>query len=402
MSRCVPTIAEQFADGRIRWRCPCGLSGITPHTIDKVHLPDRCRRIDLTKIPQPAQPCGGCHQRQEALNNIIPGAGDAVAVLAKPIAKAIDAMAGTNIAGRRPTLLIRFPHGLGDCVQLSVVLRHIRGLHPEWDVDVQVKGGRGRMLRHLTRRQYELPQEPVGLYDIDQSLPFHEPGDSFADCPSTKAEHAIKQFFPGLVVDSTLCRYSITWGDEESDYAERFIAERQLGPFACVHYQGNSLKQRKNLDESGVVRPTIDAIAAAGLTPLVIDLDNRSRLPLLERQFVRDFPRDGAFLAALLSRSRFNLGIDSGLGHLMNAQELAGVPAVVAWTGHHAVNYMPPEQHVLHVLRVGHESLIRGNHKAGLAYFQAHYRHAVAQRHYRYDLPEIVRKELACIRRLAS
>lgn len=393
MSECVATVAETFADGRIRWRCPCGLSGITPHTIDKVHLPNECRRIDLTRIPKPAQPCGGCQQRQETLNNIIPGAGDAVAVLAKPIAKAIDAMAGTNIAGRRPTLLIRFPHGLGDCVQLSVVLRHIRELHPEWDVDVQVKDGRAKMLRHLCRQVHE-NGDPKG-YDIDVQPGFPEPTDSYRGVPTNKPTQFLKQKLR-IEPRPELCGYDVHWDEADEVTARDFMRRKGLEPrrFVVMHYQGESATDNKTLHEE-IAADVVRQFVNAGLKVVILNWSQKSGLTKMAGVVPVDFsaenfyPADGAAIGALANFAFGTFGIDSGPGHVFASARLAHVPMIKYWKHHHPGHYSWAAPHVLHVVPSDHANQVTG--EAVLATFLDTYRYAICERHPGNLLPKLAK-----------
>jgi hypothetical protein len=40
-----------------------------------------------------------------------------------------------------PRVLISFRHGLGDVIQLTSVLNHLRHYHPNWVIDVEVTAG---------------------------------------------------------------------------------------------------------------------------------------------------------------------------------------------------------------------------------------------------------------------
>ena len=50
------------------------------------------------------------------------------------------------------TMLIKFPHGLGDAVQFTVVLKHLAKAYADWAVDVVSKRGKHTAFRGLCRQ----------------------------------------------------------------------------------------------------------------------------------------------------------------------------------------------------------------------------------------------------------
>lgn len=51
-------------------------------------------------------------------------------------------------------ILLKFRHGLGDGIQLTAVLRHLRHYHPDWNVDVETLVGKHSAFRGLCRKVY--------------------------------------------------------------------------------------------------------------------------------------------------------------------------------------------------------------------------------------------------------
>lgn len=60
-----------------------------------------------------------------------------------------------------PNILIVFRHGLGDAVQFTAVLRHLRRHRPDWAVDVAALVGKHSAFHSLCRRVFVLDREPV-------------------------------------------------------------------------------------------------------------------------------------------------------------------------------------------------------------------------------------------------
>ena len=276
-------------------------------------------------------------------------------------------------------LLLRFPHGFGDAVQLTTVLLHLRAMHPGWSVDVAVKRGADSLLAGLCRESFALNDEPPpATYDIRRSLAWHEPEACYANSPSTKAERCLREVFR-IAPREEHCRYHIAPGADARRRADRYASELAR-PFVLVHYQGNSARGNKNLDER-VVAALMEEVLRLGHQPVVLDWDGRSRLVDGRRVVCpgADHPLwggigtgDGATLAALAQRAAWCVGIDSGPGHVFGAVD---TPATIVWTRHHPLHYYGLAANVTHLVPSGHRQLLRGDADTGLRYFEAKYRY---------------------------
>lgn len=328
-------------------------------------------------------------------------------------------LAARREAGMR-SLRLAFPHGFGDAVQLTTVLLHLQRLHNDWHVDVACKRGCGSLFRSLCRRACGLHELSGGGYAIDRTLPFPEPAECLPNCPSTKAEWTLKTVF-GIEPIEALCRYEIRPAPDDFRRAAawlRSIAEPIDGPAhsdaregrcptrfntVLIHYQGNSARGNKNLDEQ-TVRRLPDVIRRRGFVPVVLDWERPFRSKLIDGQtvFCPDVgdpiwqglrTGDGATLAALIAQSSYLIGIDSGPLHVAGATD---TPTLAIWRRHHPLHYFALADNVLHLVPRDHERLLRGSHRDdGLAYFHRRYRHLVCRRHLRVELPALVDDELA-------
>src|SRR5690606_37002587 len=114
-------------------------------------------------------------------------------------------------------------------------------------------------------------------------------------------------------------------------------------PAVLVHYQGNSSRARKNLDERAVAA-LCRTILSLGFVPIILDWDSRSHLRgegivrLTRRDPFWSVPlaSSAALLVALADRVSTCFGIDSGPGHLFGA---TSTPSVIVWTRHHPLHY---------------------------------------------------------------
>src|SRR6516162_7942415 len=107
-------------------------------------------------------------------------------------------------------ILLRFPHGLGDAVQLTVVLKHLARYRPEWQVDVYCGRGKHSALRGLCRHVYhdQEPQPPACEYDTVADVGWYENYSRFTDRPNSKITNCLHEVF-GLGWDESLARYEV-------------------------------------------------------------------------------------------------------------------------------------------------------------------------------------------------
>jgi FkbM family methyltransferase len=283
----------------------------------------------------------------------------------------------------RHRVLLIFSHGLGDAVQLTSVLLHLRHYHPDWDIDVATLIGKDSVFHGLARQALILDCDPIdrGEYDLVYSLAWWECDSSYVDSPSTKAERCLREVFK-LEPRTDLCRYQIN-----------------IGPDAHVlHYEGNTAIGDKNLSHE-TAKAICEVATRAKWTPLILDWDHRSPLPNDRTIFC---PRvgeslwkgygtgDAEHIAALVNASSLFIGVDSG------PQKIAGAtstPALGVWTGHHPVHYFGLANNFLHICPQSSIRLIRGNWQNGDSFFREHYRHTCYANLTR-DLIPIVEEEI--------
>lgn len=321
---------------------------------------------------KPRGPCR-CESRRSLLNRLVPFAAQPAPSVVRP-------------------LWLRFSHGFGDAVQLTTVLLHLRHYFPDWPIDIACKQGCGSLFAGLCRSVHPLDgPPPVDAQAL--TLPWPEPEQCYVDSPSTKAERALREFFQ-IVPQAELCRYSVTPSAADKAAAAAYLAEvsatAQRGarrhaalqarfPVVLLHYQGNSARSAKNLDEREVVR-LCDQIRAAGRAVVILDWDRRSALVDQTTVFcpAADHPLwnglgtgDGGPLAALISQAEFFIGIDSGPLHVAGA---TNTPCLAVWRAHHPLHYFGLAGNVLHLVPAEHAQLLGANRADGERYFAQAYR----------------------------
>lgn len=396
------------------YRCRrCGARRASPHPPARIHR--WCNVVDLSEASQTTR------QRDRGLGDTVARWIDtATRGRGKRIAQAVARRLGYGDCGcdgrrqrlnqalpyghaDRPStensasaLLLRMPHGLGDAVQMTVVLRHLRHYFPEWSIDVAAKLGAHSLFTGLCRQAYVLGTEPSeGEYAAVRTLAWDEPEGCFGDSPATKAERSLREVFHLQPIDE-LCSYQVAVGDDARRRAREYLVqitaempgasptspgttERQRRfPVVLFHYQGNSAIQQKTLDEALVaqlVRRTIDR----GLTPVILDWDRRHGLGDIAgvQSPGADHPLwqgtgtgDGETLAALIEQATAMLAIDSGPGHVAAA---TSTPTLIVWSGHHPLQFFAPADNVRHAVPVDHAERLRGGHSDCLEYFARRY-----------------------------
>jgi len=284
-------------------------------------------------------------------------------------------------------VLITFRHGLGDAVQLTVVLQHLAHYRPSWKVDVAALIGKHTAYRGLCNRVLVLDRDVVDAshYDATHELTWDESPQQYADSPSSKAAFCLRHVF-GLEPVAELCHYMID-GSPEATRAARSYLQETCGvqseanrlPAVLIHYEGNTSAERKNLSHE-LVGEVCRTVRECGFVPVILDWDGRSPLPddvtifnpgATHALWKSTGTGCAETLAALIEASTLMIGVDSGPLHVAGA---TSTPTLGVWTKHHPVRYFDLAENVEHLVPGNHTDFI--GHEA-LAYFQMHYRHRV-------------------------
>jgi ADP-heptose:LPS heptosyltransferase len=234
-------------------------------------------------------------------------------------------------------ILIKFTHGLGDAVQLTIVLKHLMRYRPEWRVDVAATTGKQSAFHGLCRRAYIMGREEpdYNRYDRVLTLRWAEcSGTAYEHYPNTKATVCLDSEL-GLVPDLSLFKYAIHVNTRARGLADAYLSSLcshrrgtyQKYPVVLIHYEGATSREKKNLPHE-IVRQVCDCIIAHRHVPIILDWDRGSPLiddvrvhnpdssnPLWEGMGVGDVQT----IAALIDASSLMIGIDSGPLHVAGA-----------------------------------------------------------------------------------
>lgn len=260
-------------------------------------------------------------------------------------------------------VLLKFSHGLGDAIQLGIVLRHLTKYHANWLIDVWALHGKHSAMRGLASFVYsdrgEQPRESE--YDQILNLSWFECHKSFDRVPSTKAALCLSEVFR-VDPDPDLFSYSVRTTPESELAAEEYLrsitnADPKNGrwPVGIIHYQGNTSSERKNLTHD-VSSEVCRSMLTAGITPVILDWDRRT--PLVDAIDVHcpdsghpiwggSGTGDASTIAALIERSTIMVGVDSGPLHVAGA---TSTPTIGVWTGHLPVRYFDRADNVTHLV----------------------------------------------------
>lgn len=260
-------------------------------------------------------------------------------------------------------VLLKFTHGLGDAVQLTIILKHLKKYAPHWLCDVWALHGKHTAARGLASRVYsDVGEQPRDAeYDQILNLAWFECHQSFEYVPSTKPSLCLQDVFH-IEPDPELYGYEVYPTEEAYAAAEEYLrsitgmeAKDGRWPVVILHYQGNTSADMKNLPHD-VALGVCDSLRKGGLIPVIFDWDRRSPIPDNRKVFCPDSAHplwggfgsgDAGIIAALIERSSLMIGIDSGPLHVAGA---TSTPTIGVWTKHMPIRYFDRADNVTHLV----------------------------------------------------
>jgi hypothetical protein len=270
---------------------------------------------------------------------------------------------------------------------LTSLLRQLRHNQPDCRIELTVKPSRVSLFEGLA-------DEIIGLDDLFSlpldvnALPWHFCETSYADSPSTNTEACLRDTY-GLTPAPEAWGYSVRIDPAKRQAARAYLDSlpRQHPKTCILHYRGNALKDRKDLDDR-TAAAIIRSLNARGYDALIWDANDRSPLPehgigqrIEETPPLFDSkPGCCGTLAALLAEADLVVGIDSGILHLASA---VGTRAIGCWVRHHPLHLFCPDKTTTHLLpkkewHSSHQWLlhdVNGKWDVPLGFFEAHYDH---------------------------
>lgn len=308
--------------------------------------------------------------------------------------------------------------GLGDAVELTVVLRHLRHYHPGCRIELVITPGREALYRGWAE---EIASEPDLRRPPTHKLFWPQPRRSHAAVPSTCAVNSVIKDF-GLAPIPELCRSLVHSTAGQVEHARAWLSTLSVGnaeppktwravppggspslasdlrpptspKYALCHFRGASFPREKNLDDYQAAA-IASVLADAGYTVLIWDSNERTKLPEqglglrvpdgpplfrlvgTDNQPAWKKPLDVSGMIGLLRAVDLFVGVDSGPLHLAGA---LGVRAIGLWKKHSPLHCIAPAErmtHLCHTNGVPHYERFLAHHPIddGVAYLRANYR----------------------------
>jgi ubiquinone/menaquinone biosynthesis C-methylase UbiE len=293
------------------------------------------------------------------------------------------------IADDTPGILVEFRHGMGDLIQLSIVLAHLADVTNGSAVDVVCSEDLALSKTPFERQRFGFSDSRYRpeLYRQVLSLGWEDCTSDEAGWPLTKVYHCLTRVVR-VPLRRDLWRYTCEVGELPRVKARRYL-ESVSGvpadadgrfPVVAIHNRGYSSRMHKDLP-SEVIQEVVNACRDRGLAVMMIDLERENPLTDQRTVFapVRGHPvwqrpggADPETLLALIDAAAIFIGIDSGPLHLAGA---SSTPAIGVWTHHHPIRFYDLAPNVLHLVPPGHQRLALGSRS--LETFERDYRHVI-------------------------
>lgn len=250
-------------------------------------------------------------------------------------------------------------YGLGDAVQMSAVLRHVRKYRPEWRVDYQAEPGRESVGVGLVDRVL-CYGDPYRHYDAEVQIILYDTFANWHDRPNTRVTSCLHE------------RFGILWDPDCAGYYVQHTPLPLPGRYVAVHYLGDSAKANKDLthDQADAI---CKHILSLGYEPLLLDWRGNCQLPYPSTRtlgFPNEWGRSAERNCAVIASCHAFVGIDSGPGKCASATT---TPSVTIWTGHHPAPFHDPSPST-HLVPVNYHGLRPVCNDPGvIAFFEANY-----------------------------
>lgn len=280
-------------------------------------------------------------------------------------------------------VLIKFRHGLGDAVQLTIVLKHIQQQRKNWIVDVESLTGKHSCFHGLCRTSYRTKRDKINNnYDKVFEVRWLDPNSTpLFDCPATKVTKSLIEEF-SLTPDPKLFNYHIAIQNKNKLLAQNYINSLPNNKgFVAIHYQGNTSRSNKNIPEH-IIKNVAQNIIRLNYSVVILDWDARSNLSNSKTIFRPGKKEplwdntgtgDAGTIAAIIEKAALFIGIDSGPLHVAGSTSTSSIGV---WIKHHPIHYFDLANNVKHLVPQNANNFIRSNNNTKTKnYFEQTYRH---------------------------
>lgn len=268
-------------------------------------------------------------------------------------------------------------YGLGDSVQMSAVLRHVRKYRPHWRVDFQAEEGRHQVGRGIVANTFAFGKPyPSPHYDAEVEILLYDTWSNWGDRPNTRVSSCLHERF-GLGWDAECGRYQVNVSDAAVDDTKTILYDGYKR-LVAIHYQGDSSQAKKNLTDAQVGSVCEHIIEHFDYIPVILDWRHRSPLPYRKLCDPSHWGNNAEMVCAIISQCAAFVGIDSGPSKCASS---TNTPALVVWTGHHPAPFHDPAPNTTHLVPHGYHGLEPVcNDKGVISWFESHYNVATYNR----------------------
>jgi len=272
--------------------------------------------------------------------------------------------------------LLHFPHGVGDCVQFTIVLKHLRAYYPDTFIAIVTEPGRENIFQGLVD-QYSPSIHPhwwkSEKWDEVIDVAFRRPTQNYVGWANTKVTESLI-YDVGLRPIPALYRYEIRPTPEAEQTAQSFADK--IGTYVFCHFVSETSGEDKRLNEEEI-DVVIEKIQSQGLMPVVLDFERRIKrrhgvVFLDPNSGLFDRWGDAQIIRSVIARAKAFIGIDSGPAHLAAATE---TPSIVIWRGTVAPYCFDPAPNCFHLVPDDMPRTMHGeDREEALAFFKDNYR----------------------------
>lgn len=246
-------------------------------------------------------------------------------------------------------------YGLGDAVQMSSVLKHVRKYRPHWIIDYQAQEGQYECGRGIVHNvfPYGITSYPTPKYDGEVQIKLYDIWANWTDRPNTRVTSALHGVFD-IPWDKELARYEVNVSQSVHNWAVKVIPKKSV----AYHYEGVTATDKKNLTDEQVIRIR-EVIQYLGYHPYKMG---------------KNIPQgySAEVNCAIISQCDAFIGIDSGPGKCASATD---TPSLIIWTGHHPAAYHDPAPNTTHLVPHNYHSMFPVcNHEEVIQWFEDNYK----------------------------
>jgi hypothetical protein len=260
-------------------------------------------------------------------------------------------------------------HGLGDNVQLTSLINHLKYYWRDTLISVEARTGSHSCFYGVADAVHEYGTHPETNYEKTVELLWTcpEPNKYWLHTPSTKVTRCLREVFGYDAIES-LCCYTIHPNDDARERVAKYIHDDLADhPFAVIHTEGDSSREKKDLNNIQT-RNLIDFLQSHGLEVVILDWHYRTPFAYHDRggkcvygpygtrthnpskqHWLWDGCRngDGGIITELTKHAVICFGIDSGPGHCAAA---TSTPTVIYWKDFHPIHNFDLSHNCLHLV----------------------------------------------------